>query len=109
MNILNINKITLIVSTLLFLNIINCSNQDVNLNSNLSGYNGCCYTPDGKKITSENEYKSWLDVNKKNYKIPSVMSLILGGETWIGSESGLANEKPIFQTNVQPFLMDKKW
>ncbi|PDH57230.1 MAG: sulfatase-modifying factor protein [Rhodothermaeota bacterium MED-G12] len=108
MNILNINKIALIVSTLLFLNIINCSNHDVNLNSNLSGYNGCCYTPDGKKITSENEFKSWLDENKMNYKIPSEMSLILGGETWIGSESGLANEKPVFQTKVQPFLMDKK-
>ena len=69
MKLLIINKIALIVSTLLFLNIINCSNHDVNLNSNLSGYNGCCYTPDGKKITSKNEYKSWLDVNKINYKI----------------------------------------
>ena len=57
-----------------------------------------------EKITSENEYKSWLDVNKMNYKIPSEMSLILGGETWIGSESGLANEKPVFQTKVQPFF-----
>lgn len=108
MNLLIINKIVLFVSTLLFIYILSCSNHDVNLNSNISAYNDCCYAPDGEKITSENEYKSWLDMNKKNYKIPSEMSLILGGEIWIGSESGLANEKPVFQTEVQPFLMDKK-
>ena len=102
------NKIVLFVSTLLFIYILSCSNDDVNLNSNISAYNNCCYAPDGEKITTENEYKSWLDMNKKNYKIPSEMSLILGGEIWIGSESGLANEKPVFQTEVQPFLMDKK-
>ena len=102
------NKIVLFVSTLLFIYILSCSNHDVNLNSNISAYNNCCYAPDGEKITTENEYKSWLDMNKKNYKIPSEMSLILGGEIWIGSESGLANEKPVFQTEVQPFLMDKK-
>ena len=108
MNLLIINKIILFVSTLLFIYILSCSNHDVNLNSNISAYNDCCYAPDGEKITTENEYKSWLDMNKKNYKIPSEMSLILGGEIWIGSESGLANEKPVFQTEVQPFLMDKK-
>lgn len=108
MNLLIINKIVLFVSTLLFIYILSCSNHDVNLNSNISTYNDCCYAPDGEKITTENEYKSWLDMNKKNYKIPSEMSLILGGEIWIGSESGLANEKPVFQTEVQPFLMDKK-
>ncbi len=108
MNLLIINKIVLFVSTLLFIYILSCSNHDVNLNSNISAYNDCCYAPDGEKITTENEYKSWLDMNKKNYKIPSEMSLILGGEIWIGSESGLANEKPVFQTEVQPFLMDKK-
>lgn len=108
MNLLIINKIVLFVSTLLFIYILSCSNHDVNLNSNTSAYNDCCYAPDGEKITTENEYKSWLDMNKKNYKIPSEMSLILGGEIWIGSESGLANEKPVFQTEVQPFLMDKK-
>ena len=108
MNLLIINKIVLFVSTLLFIYILSCSNHDVNLNSNISAYNDCCYAPDGEKITTENEYKSWLDMNKKNYEIPSEMSLILGGEIWIGSESGLANEKPIFQTEVQPFLMDKK-
>ena len=102
------NKIVLFVSTLLFIYILSCSNHDVNLNSNISAYNNCCYAPDGEKITTENEYKSWLDMNKKNYKIPSEMSLILGGEIWIGSESGLANEKPVFLTEVQPFLMDKK-
>ena len=108
MNLLIINKKVLFVSTLLFIYILSCSNDDVNLNSNISAYNNCCYAPDGEKITTENEYKSWLDMNKKNYKIPSEMSLILGGEIWIGSESGLANEKPVFQTEVQPFLMDKK-
>ena len=108
MNLLIINKKVLFVSTLLFIYILSCSNHDVNLNSNTSAYNDCCYAPDGEKITTENEYKSWLDMNKKNYKIPSEMSLILGGEIWIGSESGLANEKPVFQTEVQPFLMDKK-
>ena len=102
------NKIVLFVSTLLFIYILSCSNHDVNLNSNISAYNDCCYAPDREKISTENEYKSWLEVNKKNYKIPSEMSLILGGEIWIGSESGLANEKPVFLTEVQPFLMDKK-
>ena len=102
------NKIVLFVSTLLFIYILSCSNHDVNLKSNISAYNDCCYAPDREKISTENEYKSWLEVNKKNYKIPSEMSLILGGEIWIGSESGLANEKPVFQTEVQPFLMDKK-
>ena len=108
MNLLIINKKVLFVSTLLFIYILSCSNDDVNLNSNISAYNDCCYAPDREKISTENEYKSWLEVNKKNYKIPSEMSLILGGEIWIGSESGLANEKPVFQTEVQPFLMDKK-
>ena len=108
MNLLIINKKVLFVSTLLFIYILSCSNDDVNLNSNISAYNNCCYAPDGEKITTKNEYKSWLDMNKKNYKIPSEMSLILGGEIWIGSESGLANEKPVFLTEVQPFLMDKK-
>ena len=108
MNLLIMNKIVLFVSTLLFIYILSCSNHDVNLNSNISAYNDCCYAPDREKISTENEYKSWLDMNKKNYKIPSEMSLILGGEIWIGSESGLANEKPVFLTEVQPFLMDKK-
>ena len=108
MNLLIMNKIVLFVSTLLFIYILSCSNHDVNLNSNISAYNDCCYAPDREKISTENEYKSWLEVNKKNYKIPSEMSLILGGEIWIGSESGLANEKPVFLTEVQPFLMDKK-
>ncbi|TVQ65174.1 MAG: formylglycine-generating enzyme family protein [Balneolaceae bacterium] len=40
-------------------------------------------------------------------EIPEGMVFVPGGRTTIGSESGLPNERPVFETEVSAFLMDK--
>ncbi len=39
--------------------------------------------------------------------IPEGMVFVPGGNTTIGSNSGLPNERPVFETEVKPFFMDK--
>ena len=68
---------------------------------------GCCYTPDSVRISSKSEYDNWLKNYSSKLDIPDGMSLVLGGTTWIGSEDGLANEKPTFEVRLPSFLMDK--
>jgi formylglycine-generating enzyme len=40
-------------------------------------------------------------------KAPEGMVYIPGGLTWIGSETGLPAEQPVFKARVEPFYMDK--
>lgn len=39
--------------------------------------------------------------------IPEGMVFVPGGKTTIGSEDGKSNEEPVFETEVEPFFMDK--
>jgi sulfatase modifying factor 1 len=48
-----------------------------------------------------------LSLEGKPDSIPKGMVFVPGGETTIGSESGMANEQPVFTVDVQPFFMDK--
>lgn len=41
------------------------------------------------------------------YDIPEGMAFIPGGATTIGSDDGSPNERPVFETEVKPFFMDK--
>jgi formylglycine-generating enzyme len=40
-------------------------------------------------------------------EVPEGMVFIPGGTTTIGSNNGSPNERPVFETGVEPFLMDK--
>lgn len=67
----------------------------------------CCFAPDGTEMTTTREYDTWIIKQASNYDIPDDMVLVPGGKTSIGSDDGLLNEQPIFNTRVEPFLMDK--
>lgn len=72
----------------------NCSNLDRNSLSN------------AEKIDAIEAINAPLTLAGKPKSIPDGMVYVPGGETTIGSESGMANEQPIFTTEVQPFYMD---
>lgn len=47
------------------------------------------------------------EIDPDSIHIPEEMIFVQGGTTTIGSQNGLANERPVFETRVEPFLMDK--
>lgn len=47
------------------------------------------------------------DIDPDSIDIPDEMVFVPGGITTIGSKNGLANERPVFEVKVPPFLMDK--
>jgi len=47
------------------------------------------------------------EIDPSSIHIPDEMVFVQGGTTTIGSQNGLPNERPVFEVEVSPFLMDK--
>lgn len=68
----------------------------------------CCVGPAGEPITTSEQYAAVVGRLEEEGRLPDGMTLVPGGWAEIGSETGLAHERPVFRTRVAPFLMDKE-
>lgn len=59
-------------------------------------------------VSSTSEINPPLEVGSAPDEIPSGMVYVPGGKTTIGSDSGMAYEKPRVTLQIEPFLMDKQ-
>lgn len=96
------HKITLLIliTTLLFATAEGVEGQD---SVDLS----CCSGLSRASLAAQNTYDSFVKDHAPVTNVPEGMVFIPGGETTIGSDNGLPVERPVFNTRVDPFYMDK--
>ena len=67
----------------------------------------CCSGLTRASLAIHNTHDSFMTDYEPAANVPEGMVFIPGGEATIGSETGLPVERPVFNTRVDPFYMDK--